>query len=173
MNQLPWEYDDKIEALKLDLNSLKNETFEGDLSKNEKFLEMDVFPNGMPIYTEPRKAIRSADELPNKRLIEEGNTHIKDFLNIFITSIEDRIVAHPVTSLTKDVFKNWKEDKLRNLVELANASGRNYGKYSTLFQQFKSLKNIFSQVDGTEEIDKWLSVCTNHSLYNGCEDIYI
>ena len=173
VNQLPWEYDDKIEALKLDLNSLKNETFEGDLSKNEKFLEMGVFPNGMPIYTKPRKATRSANELSNSSLIEEGKTHIKTFLNIFITSIEDRIVAHPVTSLTKDVFKDWKEDKLINLVELANASdsGRNYGEYTTLFKQFKSLKHIFSQVDGTEEIDKWLSVCTNHSLYNGCEDI--
>ena len=55
INQLPWEYDDRLDKMKKSLTELKKGTYEGQMKKTEPFIKGGIFSSGMPIITETKQ----------------------------------------------------------------------------------------------------------------------
>ena len=171
INQILWEYDNKLEKMKRSLTELKGGTYDGQMKKTEPFIQFGIFPSGMTIATEPKKSLRSGNDLSNQTMIEDGKKIICDFIDRFNASINRRIEKSNVTMLTRQVFKEWDEDKLQDLLDIAETSDRNYGDCNDLLLQYNTLKHRFKEIDGEKQRDKWLKACTESKLYSGCEDV--
>ncbi len=91
--------------MKRSLTELKGGTYDGQMKKTEPFIQFGIFPSGMPIATEPKKSLRSGNDLSNQTMIEDGKNFICDFIDRFNASINRRIEKSNVTMLTKQVFK--------------------------------------------------------------------
>ena len=60
--------------------------------------------------------------------------------------------------LIKESFKNWDSDKLKDLIKVANSSGRFYGTTADLLCQFDVLKEKFEEIQDGNDISKWLTI---------------
>ena len=107
--------------MKKSLNELKDEKYGGHAKQNEAFTKSGIFNNFIPIVTESKKTLRSATSLDktNEEQFEEGFRIVKEFIDQFLFNINKRIDINKVTKLTKDVFKEWQEKKLDQLLKIA------------------------------------------------------
>ena len=95
----------------------------------------------------------------------------KQFSRELITQLDARITQKSLLVLMKTVFHSWDEAKLKELLEIANSSGRNYGTLEVLTKQYFILKSRFADTRGKDEISRWLALFTKKSLYKDIPDI--
>ena len=175
VNQLPWEFNDKVQVLISELQNISNHTHNGRLSKNKDNLLKGLLEDGSPIIIEKNKGTRSSTEVNPEAQVSKGMDLVREFSKSLIENIQDRCGENGLSSLMKSVFYNWKEDDLVTLLDIAHRSGRSYGNCSVLREEYRILKECYtslSEVYRTKpEVEKWLIITQKASLFQGIQQI--
>lgn len=171
VNQFPWEFSDRVDHLVGELTKFQSDKIEGELKKAEPSLKQGVFPEGTLIATEPARQLRNTDSFTLEEQISRGKGVCKQFAKELIIQLEARITEKRLLKLMKAVFHNWEDGKLKELLEIANCSGRNYGTLEVLTEQFLILKCRYRDTRGKDEISRWVALFTKKNLYMDISDI--
>ena len=175
INQIPWEYDERILHLKEELKQIKEETYKGYYEKHKQGLLKGVLPTGFPVVTEPQRPSRrvtAEEESPNAEIMKRADIKVKKYATTLTEGIDRRLTGDKVTEKIKKVFKEWKEDELEGLVTLANSSERHYGELQVLRAEYQILHTRFSELSSAkDDISKWLMISTKKNLYAGISNI--
>ena len=108
VNQLPWEYDDRLKHLEDELTSIINNTYSGYLRKNQSKLSDGLLPDDFPVVTEVRRLTRrtaATGSKSNEDLMSEGKEIVSKFAWDLNNNIKERIETDNVAKLIRDVFK--------------------------------------------------------------------
>ena len=174
INQLPWEYDERIQKLKGELRCIIDGTHSGFLSKHKQKLLNGLLHDDFPIVTEMRRVTRRATlEVlkPNEKLFEEGRLIATKFAARIIKNLDERIENDSVCELITESFREWNKESLINLITLANSSGRNYGDQDKLLDQYEILKIRYDEVRATDDLQKWTMFFRKKNLYADIPEI--
>ena len=88
-----------------------------------------------------------------------------------VTQVKERIKDDLVVQTSREVFHDWNIEKLQDLLNIANSSGRGYGEHHDLKIEFRLLKSRFSQLTVSGEIQKWMKIFSTKELYANISDI--
>ena len=172
VNQFPWEFNDRVQQLKLNLKAITNSSYDGLFFKNKESLEKAEFPDGVSIITETKRNSRSKEAEGIETQIIKGQEIVIKFAKSLACNLELRINTGEVTTLTKSAFHFWNEEAIERIIFLTESSGRKYGNKTDLLDQFKVLKQRFSILNKNEsEMKKWLEMFRNEVYYTGIKDI--
>ena len=174
INQLPWEYDERIQKLKGELRCIIDGTYSGFLSKHKQKLLNGLLHDDFPIVTEMRRVTRRATlEVlkPNENLFEEGRLIATKFAARIIKNLDDRIENDSVCKLITESFRDWNKESLISLITLANSSGRNYGDQDKLLDQYEILKIRYDELRATDDLHKWTMFFKKKNLYTDIPEI--
>ena len=167
VNQFPWEFIDRVDYLILQLTQIEEEKFDGEFKKVEGGLRNGVFPEGTLISTEPPRDLRNSVGTNLEGNINRSKGTVKLFVTELKTQVQKRVTESDVTNLTRDVFHNWQVSKLKPLLQMANASRRNYGEIDVLEMQFHTLHSRFLGMDilntSDAEMKRWLRIFNDES----------
>ena len=148
INQLPWEYDERINKLKKELEEIAKGTYLGFYSKHRQNLLEGLLHDNFPIVTELRRVTRRATLDCSKttdQLVEEGVLVAAQFAQRINHNHKSRIEKDGVSQLTAGAFRDWYVSSFRLLVDVANSSGRNYANLEKLGAQYDMLKCRFEE----------------------------
>ena len=129
INQLPWEYDERINKLKKELEEIAKGTYLGFYSKYRQNLLERLLHNNFPTIKELRRVTRRATLDCSKttdQLVEEGVLVAAQFAQRINNNLKSRIEKDRVAELIAGAFRDWDVSTFRLLVDVANSSGRNY-----------------------------------------------
>ena len=172
--------------MKTELSKIvKDEYDKSFVKKNEANLLMGLMDNeddvDFPIVTEIKRVTRSrsrpdySDVNENQTHLDQGKKIVQEFAQSLINNLNSRIPENNLSVLMKDCFKMWDKTKLIELVNIAESSGRSYGKRNALLSEYDVLKERFIDLMGTKDEDQylsnWLLIFHKQKYYKDLENI--
>ena len=173
VNQLPWHYFDRLDHLKSDLEAVMKDDYEGPNKAAKEKLKLGEFEGGTLIVTEERRRTRvtNADSSGLEGTLSKAKMSVNKFVTELKSEIDDRIKKDQKVELMKKVFENFEIEALAKLLEIASASGRQYGSVEVLTEQLRVLEKRYKDTEATDLMSKWLMIFTKRNLYGGIADI--
>ena len=87
-------------------------------------------------------------------------------------NLGSRINTGELTKLTKSAFHFWNEEAIEKIHSCSESSGRKYGNKMDLLDQYRVLKQRFSNFNKSDsEMKKWLNIFQNQNNFTGTSDI--